>query len=69
MSVLHFFQDEKLLPVLAFFEKRCRAEAHLDPPYESIFAGASVRNVAKIFVAGDRALAERSLVDGGAQRG
>ena len=68
MSVLHFFQDEKLFPVLTFFEKRRRAEAHLDPPYASIVAGAGVRNVAKVFVAGDRALAERARIDCGAQR-
>src|SRR4029453_1533055 len=69
MSVLSFFKYEKLFPVLAFFEKRRRAETHLDPPHASIITGASARNVAKIFVACDRAPAERSRVDGGAQRG
>ena len=69
MSVLHFVQDEKLFPVLTFFEQRRLAEAHLDPPYESIVAGAGVRDVAKVLVAGDRALAERAGVDGGAKLG
>src|SRR5688572_17173971 len=68
MSVLHLVQDEELLPVLTFFEKWRRAEADLDPPDESILAGASVRDVAKVFVAGDRALAECSRVDRRAQR-
>src|SRR5438876_12427919 len=65
---LHFVQVEELFPVLALFGERRRTVAHLDPLHAAVVELTRIGHVAEVFVARDRALAERAVVDRLSQR-
>ena len=63
VRVLDLFEVEELLPVLALFGERRRAVADLDPLHAPVVELPRGVHVAEVFVAGDRAAAERAFVD------
>src|SRR6185295_3371512 len=64
MRVLDLLENEMLFPVLAFLGQRGRAVTHFNPLHAPVVQLTRLPHVARVFVAGDRALAERALVYG-----
>ena len=68
VRVLDVFEVEELFPVRALFRERRCAEAGLHPLYAAVRELARLRHVAEVLVAGDRALAERAILDRAPER-
>src|SRR5262245_5614147 len=63
MSILDLLQLEILLPVVALFGQRRRAEAGLHPLHAAIVQQPRRLHVVEIFVARDRTLAQTPFID------
>src|SRR5262249_49584934 len=63
VRVLHLYQFEILFPVLTLFRQRRRTVADFDPLHATVVELTRRRHVSQVFIAGDRPVAERSVVD------
>src|SRR5512138_753953 len=63
VCVLHSFEREEPLPILALLGQRSGAVADLDPLNAAIAHLSSLGHVAKVLVARDRTCAKRPVVD------
>ena len=63
VRILHFREIEVFLPVRPLFLQWCGAVTDFHPTYRLVVAETSLTHIAQIFAFGDRALAERLLLD------
>jgi hypothetical protein len=64
VRVLDAQQFKKFFPVRPFLRQWCVAKAGLDPVCDAIRADPRVLQIVNVFIAGNRALAERAIGDG-----
>jgi hypothetical protein len=64
VRVLHGEQFEVFFPIGAFLRERRRAEANFYPADRAIVTQPGMFHVLEIFIAGDRTVPQRSLING-----